>query len=620
MKKRIYFFFSIFSFLLLSIVLVFHFHIKWLPFACLVLGILTRVVFKSSYLAVFSFLIPILPAFAVLENKGFPLNYLLLPVFFLCGIMAGDFSASKGKISLPELPKFYFSFLLLLGISFIFVMLRWSNLTLSFLAFFKDTPVAPVGQRLSFGIIFPVVELALFTLSPFYFLLLRRLADRRWILIAFLSGQSLSTFYSLFQRWQGRSLPDIILNGLASDPTAFGFLSALAILMAWYLYFHYNQKWLGILFAFISLIGILNSATRIGFFTLVAAIFLFIFSSRKKIISIFLLGILLAGSLIFYIHFFYRPGTNFFARLKDDFVSIRVSLQQKKSMHIPLIDASDPRNILWHYSRECLRDFPVTGVGPGNFVFWVMGTTKGVFYHHLPANQYFFITSSTGLLGLLVFLLFCFGLLRFKKRPEKWLLKIFLFLLIFNDYLWFPEIFLVFWLFASLGENSEEKPLLLSKRTKILYICGFLVFIFFNLLEFSNLHPKNWARINSTSYDYGFSYQENENGRKFRWTGEKAGIYTFLDKNNPRTEYRLFCGAPLLNLPDKKQAVDIYWRGKFFRQVAFRQNIEVQLLIEDKSHSEGFLEFRVHPAFNLKKMGLGEETRSLGIQVSGPGI
>jgi hypothetical protein len=622
MKNRIYFFFSIFSFLLLSFVLVFQFHIRWLPLACLLLGFLARIIFTSSYLAIFSFLIPILPAFASLENKGFPLNYLLLPIFFLGGIMAGEFAIHKGKTFrlLPELPKYYFSFMLLLGISFIFVMLRWSNLTLSSLAFFKDTPVAPTGQRLSFGIIFPVVELALFSLSPLYYLLLKHQLCRQRILIAFLSGQALSILYSLFQRWQGGNSLSLPISGLASDSTAFGFLSALAILLAWYLYFHYAEKWPGLLFATISLIGTLNSLTRVGAFVVVITIFLFIFSSRKHVVCIILIGILLAAVFFLYMHVIPQSEKNIVSRLKKTYFLIERSIETKTIKLTILRNLTAGRNVLWGYSIECLRKFLLSGAGTGNFIFWVMSAHKGEFFHHLPANQYFFISSSTGLPGMFIFLLFCLGLFKLKKWPEKWLLGIFLFLLVFNDYLWFPEIFMVFWLFASLGENGEEKSLVKSKRTKILYICGFFAFIFFNLVNFFSLHPKNWAHETATPYDYGFSYPEKEGGRKFRWSGGKAGIYVFLDNDDPRATYRLSCFAPLSRLPAKKQSVDVYWRGKFYHRVVFREQGEYLLQLNDANHSQGFLEFRVRPAFNLKEMGLGAETRNLGIQVSGPGL
>jgi hypothetical protein len=267
-----------------------------------------------------------------------------------------------------------------------------------------------------------------------------------------------------------------------------------------------------------------------------------------------------------------------------------------------------------------MRNYPLTGVGAGNFVFWVMSNHKGDFFHHLPANQYFFTTSSTGLIGLSAFLLFCFGLFRRKRWPEKWLLGMFLFLLVFNDYLWFPEIFLIFWLFASLGEKSKEKPQVLKKSAGALYTVVFLVFILFNTMKFAELHPKNWARATLTAYEYGFSYPEVIGGRSFRWSGENAGIYVFLDKENSRAEYKLICGAPLFRLPGKRQTVDVYWRGRFDKSVIFRDNGQYLLQIEDHKHSEGFLEFRVRPTFNLKRMGIGAETRNLGIQVSGPGL
>jgi hypothetical protein len=365
------------------------------------------------------------------------------------------------------------------------------------------------------------------------------------------------------------------------------------------------------------LLGILNSTTRIGLLAVILVFFLFTFSAKKKVLSFFLIGALLTISLLLYIHFLYKPGSNFLTRLKVDYEVFNKSAEQEKIDLKSTRDLINNRGILLHYSWECLRSFPLTGVGTGNFVFWVMHAYPSDYFHHLHANQYFFIASSTGLFGLLIFLFFCSGLFSGKKWPEKWLLGAFLFLLIFNDYLWFPEIFLTFWLFCSLGEKGEEKPLAFSKSAKIFYISGFLVFILFNLLKFSDLHPKNWARKNLTFYDYGLSYLENENGRKFRWTGEKAGIYIYLDRHSRSADYDLVCGAPLSRLKDKKQTVDIYWRGRFFKSALFRDNGQYPLQIEDHEHSEGFLEFRVRPVFNLKRMGLGLETRDLGIQLSG---
>jgi len=622
MKNRSYLFLSFISFLLLSFVLFFHFRIIWMPATCLLLGILARIIFKGRSLEVFSFFIPVLPAFAILENKGFPLHYLLLPLFFLVGITAGEFAAGKGRSSwpLPELPRGYVPFLLLLGISFLFLLLRWSNLTLSPLAFLHDTPVAPTGQRLSFGIILPAVEFALFALSPFYYLLLRRADDPRRILVAFLCGQSLSIVWSFIQRWQGTGARGFLISGLASDATAFGFLCALAILMAWYLHARCAEKRLGFLFTVVSLAGILNSSTRVGLFAIVAAVLLFTFSSRKRILFKIAVAALLLMASLLYVRFMGKTELKFLSRIGNTIKLVDRSLESRALTPRTFKRILAKRGVLWGYSLESLRKFTLSGLGPGNYVFWVMTAHSDDFFHHLPANQYFFISSSTGLIGLAAFLLFCFGLFRHKKWPEKWLLGIFLFLLIFNDYLWFSEIFLEFWLFCSLGESAVEKPLVRSKNTLIVFISALLVFVLFNVLKFSDLHPKNWARGNLTAYDYGLYNQENDGGRIFRWTKERAGMYIYLDRQGHSVGYNLVCGAPLSRLSEKKQTVDIYWRGRFLKSAVFRDNGQYPVQIEDHEHGEGFLEFRVRPTFNLKRIGLGAETRELGVQVSGTGI
>jgi hypothetical protein len=47
---------------------------------------------------------------------------------------------------------------------------------------------------------------------------------------------------------------------------------------------------------------------------------------------------------------------------------------------------------------------------------------------------------------------------------------------------------------------------------------------------------------------------------------------------------------------------------------------EYDFRLEDAAHDQGFLEFRVRPVFNLMSLGLGGESRDLGIQLSGDGI
>ncbi|MBU4306726.1 MAG: FG-GAP-like repeat-containing protein [Candidatus Aminicenantes bacterium] len=625
MAYKAYPFIYLSAMILVFSIFLLHFGFVVLPLSCFLLGMLLRAVLKKNYLLAFSFLVPILPAFAGFAGSGFPNNYLSLPLLVLAGLVIADSILNKEIFAAGKetLPRPYILYLLILSVSFIFVMLRWSNLTLSPLAFFSDTPIAPSGQRISFGIIFPVVELALFSLSPLYYLLLKRQPDLRRVLIAFLSGQSLSIFYSLSQRLQAKASPETVLCGLASDATAFGFLSALAVLLSWYLYFRHGCKRAGPLFVMISLFGILNSTTRIGLLAVILVFFLFVFSAKKKIRSFAFIAFLLTASLLLYLHFIHEPGSDLLTRVKANFGEFAEMVEHGKNDPGSLQNLVSNRGILLRYSWQCLRRYPLAGVGAGNFVFWVMHANNGNFLHHLPANQYFFITSSTGLLGLSMFMLFCFGLFSGKKWPEKTLLGMFLLLLIFNDYLWFSEIFLAFWLFCSLGDKNEEKPPLHKKWAGVFYVSVFLTFVLINVLKFTALHPKNWARDNSAPHDYGLYYLESEKGRQFQWTGEKAGIYIYLDQDGRNGNFRLVCGAPLSRLKNKKQIVDIYWRGKFYKKVVFRNTIDYPVLIEDRECREGFLEFRVQPVFNLSRMNLGRETRILGVQLFGgdiPGI
>ena len=144
-----------------------------------------------------------------------------------------------------------------------------------------------------------------------------------------------------------------------------------------------------------------------------------------------------------------------------------------------------------------------------------------------------------------------------------------------------------------------------------------LIFLIFNVFSFNGLHPKTWAKETGTRYDYGFWYPETDaSGREYRWTKERAGRYLTLDKTGQSPEITLICGAPLAHLKDKKQTVKIYWKGEPYKEITFTENKPISFRIEAQPLDEGFLELRISPAFNLKEMGLGQEPRNLGIQLT----
>ena len=622
-KKYILLSFIITSFFLSFLILSLDFKIFVLPSFFLSLGLLIRLSLRSHFLTIFSFLFPVISGFSYFENKGLPYNYLLLPIFFLVGMFLGEiiFQRKKTLQVLNRSNSSYIVFLSLVFISAFFVILRWSNITLSPLAVFKDTPIAPSGERISFGIIFLSVYLGLFSLSYLYYLYLRQVPDKKEIIFAFLAGQSLSIVFSLFQnffRW--RLFLSRKYNGFASDSSSFGFLCSVAILLSWYLFFKYKKRAWSVLFFAISLIGIFNSFVKAAAIALFFAILLYLFSwkgqSKSTIVFILLIGLLIP-SLLF---FSYDIGkrSRFVREVKQSIQSISdiISTGEVDDEGLRKIVAS--RHLVWNYSFECLKKFPLCGVGAGNFVFWVKYNWYGKKpYHHLPNNQYLFFSSSIGTIGLLVFLFFIVILLRYKKRVEQLILFLILVIIFFNHYLWFPESILAFWLVASLGEERSAKEKLKTK--KIDFLVGFLLIIFVvcNIYCFDKLHPVKWAKETNTRYDYSFWYKEiNPQGQDFRWTKNKAGIYISLDKKGHSQKINLFCGAPLKRLPQGEQRVEVYWKGKLYRSFVFKENKDFNFWIKDQAFKEGFLEFRIYPCFNLKKMNLGEDTRDLGIQVN----
>ena len=572
----------------------------------------------KKYLLIFTAMFPLLSGFASFENHGMPLNYLLLPLVLLAGIYLGELILNKKKALsiLNNINNDYYYFLLIIFISFIFILFRWANISINNLAFFKDTQVCP-QSRLSFAIIFPLLYITLFYIS--YIFKLYIFDEKKDILlIYFLIGFSINTIFSFLQTFVGVKLflSHKVGNGLSSDASAFGFLSVIAFLGAFLLFYKYKYKKLGSVFMLIAFISILYSQTRIGIIAMIFIIlFVFFRLNFKKQILLFLIIILLLVNFIYYFNASeFENKLTFVNELENTFWSSLQYIKKGQTEENVRVITSK-RNLLWGYSLDIAKRFPVSGVGVGNFVFFVMYEKFGLEFHHdLPSNQYLHVLSSLGFIGLLIFLIFIFN--QVKKNRGIYLYVIFcvLVIMIFGNYLWIPECFLAFWLIVSLGE-FKEKSKQGSKLNKYFYVSLLMLFILGNMISFSSLLPRNFAKKTNTMYDYGFWYEEkNESGEIYKWTKVKSGVYIYL-KNGVSKTYKIICGAPLEHLPDKKQIVEIYWRGKLYKQIVFfNNNREFSFRIKDRTYQDGFLEMRVFSVFNLKKMNLSPETRNLGVQ------
>ena len=628
--------------ILLFYVVVIRLHFVVLPVVFLALGFITYAWNGRKALILFLFLLPLVNSTPDLFFNGYPYNYMGIPLFYLSGILC----AARLKKEGPEWAfpgrGVYSLLLALLGISVFFVFLRWSNLGLPALAFLRDTPVAPSGERVSFACIFPVITLALFALSPFLAVLIRqRHLGEQEIFDALKAGFCLSFLLALVQKWidpglmaqRWWGLVKRQVNGGFSDFNAFGFFAGAMFLYQALKLIDPAAPAVGerpgsgsgpvfwrrlrdglaadLLFLGVSFAAVFISGCRTAFLFVLAALIALIFSRKLGLAAKAAVVLLLAGSL------FIAGGTLGKRLQRTAMRAARLSAAADLYQEVDTISSG---------RLEMLRDgmrmtsrFPVSGIGAGNFLFYLKYLRFGESaYLDLPLNQYLLFFSETGLAGGLAFILFL-AVLIWRQRPGavRTMLAVMAAALLFNNFFWFPEVLLLFWIFVARGDWPASAPL---KKSGIWPAAVILCFVALNFIDFQALHPRNWARETATPYAYGFSYPEIENGRLFRWSGARAGVYIHLGADGRCRGLTLFCGAPLAHLPGRRQTVDIYWRGKILRSVDFRENGPYPLDFSDPAQRQGFLEFRVSPVFNLKRMGLSDEGRDLGVQVSGEGL
>ena len=197
--------FSMFAFLsmaMLVFVVIVHIRFVILPVLFLALGLLSYFWSGRKALILFLFLLPLINSTPDIFFNGYPFDYMGVALFYLSGIIIASFlKKEKLEFDFPGY-RLYLLFLVLISVSVFFVFLRWSNLTLSHLAFLRDMPVAPGGERLSFACIFPVITLALFSLSPFLAALIRHWhLKKNEIFNPLKAGFCLSFLLALVQKW-----------------------------------------------------------------------------------------------------------------------------------------------------------------------------------------------------------------------------------------------------------------------------------------------------------------------------------------------------------------------------------------------------------------------------------
>ncbi len=614
--------------------IVFHLSIWFVPLIFFSAG-LTASAIKPKYgFYLFLFLLPFINSTPGLENAEYAFNSIAPSLFLLLGIalvpLLRDIVKPGGPDRLPVFrgPEgYYLVFLLFLLLSAAFLFLRWSNVTVPGLAAFgSDTQVSPGvrSQRISFATIFPVITLFLYFMSPYAMAIARKIKAPEKQVFSWLSyGLYLSVAIAVYQWITGSSLISDRLgkefkqfNGGGSDFNSFGFFCG--VMFIWSTYEIKKKNPTGYLTFFISLAGgILSGSRSVFIFVVMGLIHLLLaFKKDKKANRTAVIAIIIVA-----VVFTVIAGGTLTKRLSEGYTGGQDLFERINSM---------TNGRLWMnlFTLRAIKDSVLCGIGAGNFTFYLDYKNYGEDYlYDLPLNHYTLVFAELGLFAFLAFTAFL--LTAYRRSKRKILLGTILFSLLLNNFFWFPEAFLLFWIILAMEKVEEnEEPAVgpeknragflqaVTHRKAIILPVAVLIFFAANMIGFKGLHPRSWAVEHRAPYDYGFWYQEkDESGGSFRWTMGTAGTYLRLDEKGESPQFTIFCGAPLQHLTPKGQKVSLYWKGKLFRRFTFTENRRETFKIKKAPYGEGFLEIRSEPAFNLEKMGLGEETRELGVKL-----
>lgn len=643
--QRSFYFLSILTFIVAVITIGFHLNFLVLAGVFFVIGVAAAFFGGQTFaLYFFVFLFPFINSSPALMGSRLPYNYTAPALFLLCGVLIKVFGGAgtflqKGPCP-PEAQRiyknfyFYYLFLLLLFVSTVFVFLRWSNITLGIGSLIgADTPVsAPlprifdkgtitwIEQRLSSAVIFPVISLFLYFIAPYIFFYIKKIKPEEKTIFQWLSfGFYISTALAALQKLAGKSyLSDRLgkgfkqFNGGFSDFNAFGVFAGMMFL--WSTYEIKKKNPLGYVTFAVSLAGGILSGSRTMFFFAAAGILNLLLDAMKNREK---KQKWIAGSLIivFLVFIIFAGGT-----LKKRLMG--ADWDEKETLFDKLDAMVNGRLKMAVFSLETIRDNFITGVGTGNYTFYLSyknylpyKDSDKVYLYDLPMNQYLWIFVENGVLTFLAFTYFL--VILYRRSNKKLLTGTMLAVLLFNNYFWFPEAFLLFWILAALTYTREdtEKERTPDKRRFLAAVISLAVLIIFNVISFNKLHPKTWAQVTGIHYDYGVWPGEKDfKGMHFNWTKERAGAYLTLDKNGESPRIKIICDAPFKYLKPKEQKVEIFWNGKPKQEKVFTSNDVMEFKINSAPMEQGVLEIRASPVFNLKKLGVGTDNRDLGVR------
>jgi len=396
----------------------------------------------------------------------------------------------------------------------------------------------------------------------FFFILVQVLKSRersRRILFVLSISIFISLVFSLFQKFLSINLGNTSywtglnqINATFTDPNSFGACLS-AIFPLFVVMFYSARAYLRLFYGtsiILTLIAFPSIGSRSAFLAFSVSIIILIFLMvrnlkiplKKRILysgTAILLVILISLSVVAF-----SKRSSLFNRLGEN---LRVSFN-----HNILPEVMTGKLELWKVASEMIKDFPLSGVGPGAFIIELpnYGSQLGLklfkTYTDSAENYLFQAGSELGLVGLALFLWLFYLILRRLRRSQKsrtlngedrllllgaalGLFSLFINYL-FHSYIGSFEVSVFFWiLVAIIPAWSQDQAVPAPSRPRFFKRTVLLVAIVFGSIHLANsLGPLSIGEKTKAfgwSQDFGFYQPETEpSGFSFRWARKRAGL------------------------------------------------------------------------------------------------
>jgi len=322
--------------------------------------------------------------------------------------------------------------------------------------------------------------------------------------------------------------------------------------------------------------------------------------------------------IIFGPFYIYLKRGNVLTLLHDD-ANWRIPIEQKLDIRLPL----------WKQTIDMVEDFPIWGVGIGEFNSALSKYSSTTFIPSKestfqPHNYFLQIASELGLIGLYAFLwilwrIFIKGLQiekgtqNFLKMGLRFGILGFVFTFFGDNYLWNIEMQFLFWLFTGLlfvdvyktekeetqnRPNPFDKELLMGLSLVILIMTPLQIY---HKFQFSFLSEKT----------LGLYPEEFKDGnREYRW-GEKVVLFP-MEIKGKWIHIPIRFGNP--DIKERSVKAKIFVNRKIIDHLDFKDNDwhTLRYPIQNVECSEIFLKIEVSRTWNPYLMGVRHETRDLG--------